>query len=684
MDSQPSPSSKILPHLSLSNYEMEEIEGKQTMIDSRHILFPLYFLNQCRFQRIEFWRNIASALRRETPDFSEIKETPMNIESRFNIFRNMSANHWEEGEITAMWSEAREGRGISWRTIWNYARVDDSDRFKEWLTLRVKTLIIRSLEQGVSESTIAEAVFALFGSQTFFVEKNSTWYSLSDDGSTKMTTCKGDNISLRRSIHSTLLPMCKELRTELSQRAQEAAGAEAKTAEDNVKEMTKLIAKLQTFLFVTKILNYSKIFFADEDAPAFFDENENITAFANCVLEIVGDQVVSREPKLEDYITKDKSCFFDETLNEDSEQVVSVSTWFRKAYPDDELCEYSFKVYASCLKGRNSKKDLYFCAGIRGNNSKSMIMKLLQVTFGDYCIDFPSDVFCGPPGRRTSGPSPEIAQAKGARIAIISELTSSYTMRSGDVKKYTGGDRFFARGCHQDGGSISVMFKPFITCNTMPAIDSIDDAMKARMKIIPHNAQFVDDPPIGETEEETEILQYTQMKFKKEDDFEARIPTLAPAFLWLLAKKYWPMFVREGLPLPKLVVDMNKKYWNMNDTFLRFKLRKIAADPEAKLDIGAAFSEYKSWHVREYPGSSIVNIAQFRTGMTNPDILGPLDDGECWTGFFIDDGISYSESMSSRTGQVTVKTGAAAAAAAEMTKTVKSISSSSDSRQIGE
>ena len=92
----------------------------------------------------------------------------------------------------------------------------------------------------------------------------------------------------------------------------------------------------------------------------------------------------------------------------------------------------------------------------------------------------------------------------------------------------------------------------------MPAIDSIDDAMKARMKIIPHNAQFVDDPPIGETEEETEILQYKQMKFKRMISREN--PAMASAFLWLLAKKYWPMFVNEGLPLPKLVVDMNSAY----------------------------------------------------------------------------------------------------------------------------
>lgn len=616
------------------------------MIDSRDILFPLHFLGRHRFERIEFWRNIALALRRNRSDPTGIKETSMDFDSRFNVFRETSTDFWEDHEITAMWTEADENLGISWRTIWNYARSDSPEQFNAWIISRTKAIIISSLEQGVSESAMAEAVFTMFGSENFFVERINTWYSLASD-STKLKSCRGgDNISLRASIHSIILPLCKTVRTELCQRAQEAAGAEAKTAEENVKMTTKLIAKLQTTMFITKVLNYSKIFFADYDAGALFDENENAMAFRNCVLEIVDDHVISREPKLEDYMTIGSNCVFDEDLDEDSEQVVAVSEWFRKSYPDDELCEYSFKVYASCLKGRNSHKSLYFCAGVRGNNSKSMIMKLLQTTYGDYCVDFPADVFCGAPGRKTSGPCPEIAQAKGTRIAIIAELTSSHTMRSGDVKKYTGGDRFFARGCYQDGGSISVMFKPFITCNTMPAIDTIDDAMKARMKIIPHNAQFVDDPPIGEDDEETELLQYTQMKFKKEDDFEKRIPAMAPAFLWLLAKKYWPLFVKESLPLPKLVVDMNDKYWNMNDTFLRFKLRKILADPDAKLQIGAAFGEYKLWHSREYPNSSVVNIGQFRTGMTNPGVLGPLDDDECWIGFSIND--DYIESVSSR------------------------------------
>ena len=82
--------------------------------------------------------------------------------------------------------------------------------------------------------------------------------------------------------------------------------------------------------------------------------------------------------------------------------------------------------------------------------SKSVFQKMLRKMFGDYYKDMPAD-FYSAHQRGTSGPNPELAQVLGARLVFSAEPDDDAAFKGARIKKLTGGDSFYARGCNENG-----------------------------------------------------------------------------------------------------------------------------------------------------------------------------------------------------------------------------------------
>jgi phage/plasmid-associated DNA primase len=167
------------------------------------------------------------------------------------------------------------------------------------------------------------------------------------------------------------------------------------------------------------------------------------------------------------------------------------------------------------------------------------------------------------PKRSSSGPSPELAQAKWTKIAFIDEPEDNRALLPGQIKRWTGGDSFFARFCNQDGGKIEVTYKTVLTCNKIPLFPAVEKSLVNRVGVLPYDSTWVDCPP--ETVEE----QYKQRKFRKDPQFENQIPGMAAAFLWV-ATQYYPKYMEEGLKAPQAVKTRTEEYWTSSDVYGKF------------------------------------------------------------------------------------------------------------------
>jgi len=172
------------------------------------------------------------------------------------------------------------------------------------------------------------------------------------------------------------------------------------------------------------------------------------------------------------------------------------------------------------------------------------------------------------------------------------------------LKELTGGDSFFARLLHENGGEVQAMFKLILMCNKIPPIPTGGKAVKTRTRIIPFLSTWVNNPPESENE------QFELRLFKKDPFFDRQIPNLAKAFLWVLVQ-YYPKYIEEGLNEPNIIQQATSQYWQENDIYQQFINESIirAMTDDGNPDLSATLShseiyrEFKFWFKESFPGS---------------------------------------------------------------------------------
>ena len=126
---------------------------------------------------------------------------------------------------------------------------------------------------------------------------------------------------------------------------------------------------------------------------------------------------------MEDFVTMSSEIpYCPNNYSMDHSDVKALLLWFRMVFIEEELIDYFLKICASFLYGRNIEKCIYAFCG-KGDNSKSMICKILQKVLSVMAVDFPVSVLTDDKQTGTFGP--EVAQAKGARVAFIAEPEDS-------------------------------------------------------------------------------------------------------------------------------------------------------------------------------------------------------------------------------------------------------------------
>lgn len=489
------------------------------------------------------------------------------------------------------------------KTLAWYAKVDSPAEYEKWHKLWYMSALEKALT--LTHTDVSNAVYRVFWLEfsalddgTIYHYKNHIW---------KKTT-KG--LELKRKITNEFIGICERVRIDLSTQIHLSKDYDFKERnEESLEKYNKLIRKLKDHNFKLKIVAEIVESFhnPDYDLASILDSNINLIGMKNGIIEINKSEVEFRCGKPEDFISKTTGIDYVDYNNEDV-MVIKVKDWFREVFPDEELLDYSWKIFSSFLKGGNDKKKIYIMSGA-GHNSKSMIKSLLECSFGSYCVDLPTTVFTTK--KQSSAPAPEIARSKGAHIAILAEPESTEPMRSGDIKVFTGGDRIFTRALNDNGGEIEILFTLILMCNNIPIVPQSDKALKERWEIIPFLSTWSYDAPDSREE------QFKTRTFKRIDSFKETIPDMASAFIWCLIQ-YYSKYINEGLKQPKIVREHIDEYWKDNDIYMQFISENITVahkidpnidstsqqpiDENSKIKVSEIYSKFREWFRDNYPG----------------------------------------------------------------------------------
>jgi putative DNA primase/helicase len=162
--------------------------------------------------------------------------------------------------------------------------------------------------------------------------------------------------------------------------------------------------------------------------------------------------------------------------------------FMREVFADDtELIEFLQRFIGYCLTGDTREHVLAVFHG-GGRNGKSTLVKILQRLLGDHAITAELTTFLRARGDR--GPRNDLARLHRARLVTAAESGEGRRLDEATVKELVGGDRMAARFLYGEHFEFVPHFKLAIVTNHRPKVDGDDDAIWARLRLVPFDVCF--------------------------------------------------------------------------------------------------------------------------------------------------------------------------------------------------
>ena len=632
---------------SSTNSETCEEEDDYNPDDLDIILELVEFLKKDRFDNQIYFDDIGKAF------YNATEGTDQGLQM-WKSFCHRSKN-FDQAYCTTKYSSF-EHSNITVKTIAWYSRTDDVNKYKSWH----EKWCMPKLKQCVCDQehvVVAEAFYRVFWLEYFCTGKK--WFEFRRS---KLVLLK-DEILIRKAITDKFVPYLDKLQIQINmEKMKYNSGQRSSIVKEKIKDLDntldaarKLNKKLHTDSYRNSLVKSLKEYFYKENLMEILNKDPCLLASTNCVIELGEKEAQVRQGKPEDFITKKIGVSYCRDYSFEHQDIQDLLLYFRQVFPNQSINEHMKKDVSSMLYGKNSEKKFRMWIGDT-NGSKSIFQKMIRTMLGQYYSDLPPEFFSA--GQRGGGPSPELAQLDGSRVAFSAEPDDDISFKGARIKKITGGDSFFARSCNEDGGSIETTFKAIMVLNIVPYISGMDEATRKRFTMIPFEGRWLapeEDPDLTDNIEE----QIKLKTYKMDDRFEDNIPRLARALLWL-SVNYYKKYRSEGLDTPPYIQKWMDDYWKQHDPYLRFIAEKLenpkvvttcngctispdencincagkgkyeTIDATKSLTASEIYPEFKRWLRENHPDIQLVPQSKLSDILSNKDKLGKRRDRRWW------------------------------------------------------
>ena len=267
------------------------------------------------------------------------------------------------------------------------------------------------------------------------------------------------------------------------------------------------------------------------------DTNPNLLCFDNGIYDFENHEF--RAGRADDYVSLTTGTEYVPIGSVCSAAREEVEEFMEQLFPDPELNSYMWDHLASVLPGMNENQTFNIYSGI-GSNGKSKLVELMSLVLGDYKGTVPITMVVG---NRTNigSASPEIAQLKGKRYAVMQEPTKGDKINEGILKEMTGSDPIQGRALYKDTVTYVPQFTLAVCCNDLPTFKSNDEGTWRRVRLCRFMACFVDTD-----EEEAKRAEYPNVVhwFPKNKKLGDRMKDWVSTFTSLLVERVKKQRVR--------------------------------------------------------------------------------------------------------------------------------------------
>ncbi len=304
--------------------------------------------------------------------------------------------------------------------------------------------------------------------------------------------------------------------------------------------------------------------------PDDFDADRNLLNVGNGILNLTTLELSPHSPDA--LMTKKFGAKFDPTAT-----APRWEQYLKEVLPDAADREFVQRMAGYTLLGKPVERAMMVLHG-PGGTGKSRFIETLSSVFGTYSETASEGTFRAKKDYQT-GPSNDLMNLRGARLASMSELDYGVKMDEALIKRMTGQDKITSRHLYEENQTWMPQCVIWMATNHLFRVSSDDGAIWERIRVVTFDQKFegaARDPMLA-------------------DKLEAEADGI---FNWMLAGL--AMYRDSGLPIPARVEAAVAAYKDEQDTVGQFLGDMLAdetlvASANAEVECTALYQLYESW-----------------------------------------------------------------------------------------
>lgn len=539
--------------------------------------------------------------------------------------------------------ESFENDKVTARTLGWYLKCDNRKKYERWHEKWCNFALEDALDKD--HTKVGEAFYRCHWMRYMYTGRE--WFEFK-----KNRLVRVDELSIKKLLTTKFPAKFAKMQNVLSSEklklcdrkvGSRATSNKMKEIDEVMERITPLLKSLKNEPYLCSLMKSIRTFYYRESITNVLDSNPSLLGCSNCVIELTDEGATKRDGKPEDFITKKLGVHYRTDYSYDHPDVHFFMRYLTQVFPVKEIKDLMLKALASFMYGKNEEKICWLFIGTT-NGSKSVFQAIIQEWFGKkegYTRILGPEALTAK-NMNSSGPSPEMAQLAHSRTVFTTEPPTSAPISGALIKRFTGGDDFFARSCNKDGGSIEPTFKNIIIANRVPRISDDDEATQDRFIMVPFEGRWVKPGEKGfvvpETFEEQVKAKLYPIDFKFQQNNVSR---LASAMFWVSVNNY-KKYLEEGLQKPQYIQNFIDKFWKENDIYKRFmqeclqveKKEDGSINEDKYITLTAIWPRFKSWYKESYPKGNVGNKNDFGQDMSERNRLGK-QRARRWYGYSI-------------------------------------------------
>lgn len=562
-------------NINQEDYKLKEIH------DYTMILEPKFYEN------FDHWMRVGWALHNTD---NRLFLTWIKFSSQWDKF-----NFIDIPELWEKWQDMRDN-GLTELSLYHWAKQSNKDKFDD-IRLQSIDYFIQRIIESPTEFDIAVLVHQLYKHEFVCISiANKSWYQFRNH-----RWFENDNgTSLRKRLSTEIVNILVRHKTKIDNELIQVSMMDDDDENDEKKEKMKHLEsrskKIKTVIGMVKktasknnIMRELMDLFYDHQFLNKLDNNPMLLGFKNGVFDFRTNDFRDGFP--DDYISMTTGINYIALNKNDSLQkkkMEEIENFIYQLFPDDELRKYMWEHLASILLGVNLNQVFSIYNG-KGRNGKSILIDLLATCLGQYKGSVPISLVTQ---KRTQigGVSPEIAQLKGIRLAVMQEPSKNQQLNEGIMKELTGGDPLSGRLLRQNTITFIPQFTLVVCTNNLFDIKSNDEGTWRRIRVIEFKSYFTENP---DKEDKYQFLIDKNLKENKFDEWKEQFISM----LIEIAKEK-----KGNVTDCDMVMQKSNEYRKKNDIFMKFIEDKIVEEKDSCIRKQDIIEEFKNWFMYDFGG----------------------------------------------------------------------------------